>query len=622
MCTTFVGDRGLQAPALSDERGSLPLADKTRQAEFLPARTPSGSRSLRSQLLLAAEYAWEVLPQEAAEVDPGLRDYLQVVRRRKVLIALSALIVLGLSLTVSVTQSPRYAAGAKLLIRPRSAGTVFSGSAAQSNVNSERAVETEIEVIKSDPVRALVREKIGSAPSVEVGPVGNTDVVTIRAKSTDPGRAPVVANAYADAYIDFRLKQAVDEFSSASNEIRNRITDLNRQLDNLGSQLAGAPTCVSQQATPDACTQRANVEQTTTSRRATLLAQISTFQQRLDQLQVDSELTRTGVVLITPASRPTEPFAPKPVRNAILGGVLGLFVGFGLALLREHLDDSIKGKEDFERAVPGTAVLGLIPIVPDWKAREEGRVVSITEPNSTAAEAYRILRTSIQFMGLDRAVRIIQVTSPNASEGKTTTLSNLAVAFAASGLRTVVVDCDLRRPRLHAFFDVANTTGFTSVLLGEVGLTKALQPVPGQERLLVLASGPLPPNPSELLSSRRAAELFQTLSSQADVVLVDSPPCLPVTDALVLSQRVDSTILVTTAGTTTQKAAARAAEMLLQVKAPLAGAVLNGVTAESGYGRYAYGYYAAEPLPGQAHRNGNGKVEVKGRRGRRRAKRT
>ena len=131
-----------------------------------------------------------------------------------------------------------------------------------------------------------------------------------------------------------------------------------------------------------------------------------------------------------------------------------MLLGVGLAFVREHLDDSIKGKEDFERAVPGTAVLGLIPLVPDWKVRDEGRVVSITEPNSTAAEAYRILRTSIQFMGLDRTVRIIQVTSPNAAEGKTTTLSNLAVAFAASGLRTVVVDCDLRRPRLHAFFDV------------------------------------------------------------------------------------------------------------------------------------------------------------------------
>lgn len=556
-----------------------------------------------------------------AEAELELRDYLQVIRRRAALIALSVVLVLGLSIVISITQAPRYAAAAKLLIRPRSLGTVFTPGAPQSNVNSERSVQTEIEVIKAEPVQELVRQTIGSAPSVRIRPVGQTDVVTIRAESTDPARARLVANAYANAYIEFRLKQAVDEFTAASGEIQERITDLNRQAEGLSSQLAGAPTCVNQQATPDACVQRANIEQTIASRRTTLLAQIGTFQQRLDQLQVDSELANGGVVLITPASIPSEPFAPTPLRNAVLGGVLGLLLGVGLAFLREHLDESIKGKEDFERAVPGLAVLGLIPLVPDWKAREEGRVVSITDPKSTAAEAYRILRTSIQFMGLDRSVRTIQVTSPNAGEGKTTTLSNLAVAFAASGLRTVVVDCDLRRPRLHAFFKVGNADGFTSVLLGNVGLTKALQPAPGQERLLVLASGPLPPNPSELLSSGRAAELFQTLSSQADVVLIDSPPCLPVTDALVLSQQVDSTILVTTAGTTTQKAAARAVEMLLQVNAPVAGAVVNGVSAESGYGRYAYGYYAAGGIPEQTSHNGNGKVEQPGRRARRRSRR-
>jgi capsular exopolysaccharide synthesis family protein len=273
--------------------------------------------------------------------------------------------------------------------------------------------------------------------------------------------------------------------------------------------------------------------------------------------------------------------------------------------------------------VPGLGVLGLIPQVSDWKAKEKSRVMSLTEPSSPTAEAYRILRTSIQFLSLDRRIRILQVTSANAQEGKTTTLANLAVAFANSGLRTVAVCCDLRRPRVHEFFNLGNAVGFTSVLLGNVGLTQALQPVQGQERLLLLASGPLPPNPAELLATSRTAELFRTLAGQADVVLIDSPPVLPVTDALVLSQWVDSTLFVGSAGLTTRKAAARAVEMLQQVNAPLAGAVLNGVTNASGYAGYASSYYTAEvqEIGNGAFDGDDGTATRLGRRGRRPSRR-
>jgi polysaccharide biosynthesis transport protein len=500
---------------------------------------------------------------------------------------------------------------------------VFAPGSQQSGLNSERGVQTEIEVIKAEPVRDLVREKIGDAPSVTVRPVGQTDVVTIRAESTDAERAPVIANAYAAAYAEFRLKQAVDEFSAASEQIQAQITGIQARIDNLGSTTANLPVCVDPRTTPEACAQRSGAEATLNQQRTTLVGQLGVFQQRLDQLQVDMSGAGTGAQLITPASTPTAPFEPTPARNAVLAVVLGLLLGVGLAFLREYLDDSIKAKEDLERAAPGVGVLGLIPIVADWKSRSESRVVSLSDPTSPAAEAYRILRTSVQFLGIDREFRLVQVTSGSAQEGKTTTLSNLAVAFASSGLRTVVVCCDLRRPRLHEFFGLDNAVGFTSVLLGNVALSKALQPVPGQERLLVLASGPLPPNPAELLSSTRTADLLRNLASQADIVLIDSPPVLPVTDSLVLSQRVDATILVASAGTTTRKAVHRAAEMLHQVNAPLVGAVLNGVTEESGYGGYASRYYASTSVSTNGSgRNGDGAGAKAGRRRRRKARRS
>jgi polysaccharide biosynthesis transport protein len=560
-----------------------------------------------------------VLPQEAA-ADPDLRDYLQVLRRRKFVIVLSVAVVFGVALAVSYLQTPRYAAAAKLLLKQRSSQSVFANPS-QGYVDPVRSVQTEIEVIKTEPVQDIVRNKLGSAPPVQVRSVGQTDLITIRAESTDAPRASLIANTYAAAYIDFRRAQALEQYSAASEEIQTKITQLQQQIDSLGSTTANLPACVNPATTPDACSQRTSAEATLTARRTTLLNQVGLFQQTLDQLGVDSTVASGSAQLVTPASTPTEPFAPNPRRNAVLGVILGVLFGIGLAFLVEYLDDSIKGKEDLDRAVPGVGVLGLIPQIPDWKAKERSRVVSLSEPNSPAAEAYRILRTSIQFLGIERQTRVIQVTSASAQEGKTTTLSNLAVAFANSGLRTVVVCCDLRRPRLHQFFGLDNAVGFTSVLLGNVALSKALQPVPGQDRLLVLASGPLPPNPAELLSSSRTAELLQNLAAQADVVLVDCPPVLPVTDSIVLSQRVDATVLVVSARTTTRKAAHRSAEMLQQVDAPLIGAVLNGVDQEGGYGGYASSYYTTESISSGngSSQNGKGRAEVTSRRHRRKS---
>lgn len=553
-----------------------------------------------------------MLPQEAAG-EPDLRDYLRVVRGRKAIVVLSVMVVLGVALAASYLQTPMYASTAKLLLRPQNSSSVF-GTGSQATVPAANAVATEIEVIKTEPVRDLVRDKIGSAPAMQVTQVGDTNLVTLRATSTDAKRAAVIANAYAAAYVDFRRKQSFDELSAASEQVQGKISDLQHQIDNLGSTLANLPPCVDSKTTPDACMQRDNAQQTVTQRRTTLLSQLGLFQQRLDQLQVDSAVSNDSAEVVTPASTPGAPFQPRPKRNAVLGVILGLLFGVGLAFLAEYLDDSIKTKDDLEQAVPGLPVLGMIPVVTEWKTRDRSRVMSLSDPASPAAEAYRILRTSVQFLGLDRELKIIQVTSASAQEGKSTTLSNLAVAFASSGLRTVAVCCDLRRPRLHEFFHLSNDVGFTSVLLGSVAIGTALQPVDGQDQLLVLASGPLPPNPAELLSSSRTVELIRNLAGQADIVLIDSPPVLPVTDALVLSQWVNASVLVSSAGTTTRKAAHRAAEMLLQVNAPLVGAVLNGVSEESDYAGYSSRYYASSSVAGNEATNGNGASSKRSRR--------
>jgi capsular exopolysaccharide synthesis family protein len=262
-------------------------------------------------------------------------------------------------------------------------------------------------------------------------------------------------------------------------------------------------------------------------------------------------------------------------------------VGVALAFLRDHLDDRIKSKEDLERSGATVPVLGLIPRVSGWRDPTEAEIVSLMHPNSGESEAYRTLRNSIQFHRLEHDLQTLQVTSPSTAEGKSTTVANLGVSLARAGQRVVIVDCDLRRPRIHEFFGMSNETGFTSVLLGDIGLTEALVGIPHLGSLAVLQSGAVPPDPSELLVSQRAADIFRALKEQADVMLVDSPPVLPVSDATALSARMDALLMVVTPGKTTRKQVARSVELLDQVKAPLFGTVLNGVSAQ---GRYGYGY--------------------------------
>jgi non-specific protein-tyrosine kinase len=211
-------------------------------------------------------------------------------------------------------------------------------------------------------------------------------------------------------------------------------------------------------------------------------------------------------------------------------------------------------------------------------------LVMLTAPQSPAAEAFRSLRVNVQFAGIDRDLRVIAVTSPSAGDGKTTTLANLAIALAEGGARVLAVDADLRRPGLHTVFGLGNTAGLTSALLqnpDELPLQDTA--VPG---LSVLTSGPLPPNPVELLASRRFDRLISVLREQADYVLLDTPPAAFLSDAPMLAARADGVILVVGSGRTKRDAAKRAKEQLLRVNAHVLGVVLSGVRAEASL--YAY----------------------------------
>ena len=210
-------------------------------------------------------------------------------------------------------------------------------------------------------------------------------------------------------------------------------------------------------------------------------------------------------------------------------------------------------------------------------------LITLTDPRSPVSEAYRTLRTNLSFYSLDNPIRTLVVTSPATGEGKSTTVANLAVTMAQSGRRTILVDCDLRRPSLHTLFNLSSEPGLTNMVLDE---TEAPLQKTGVENLWLLASGPKPPNPADLLGTQKVDKVIEQLKAQADIVLFDAPPVIAVTDAAVLGAKVDGVLLVIQAGKTRRDHAERAKELLEKAKVRLVGATLTNAPKDSSFGGY------------------------------------
>lgn len=503
---------------------------------------------------------------EAASEDPLILEYLRVVARRKWVILLSVAVVTGVAFGLALAQSPIYQSEARVLLQPRTAESLFDTGGGLVVSDRNRAVQTEIDIIQSQAVRSLVVKALGFAPSLSVQPVPQRDVLRLVVTNADPDIAASSANVYAAQYIKFKRTQAVDDLLAAGAQIQAKI-------DELQSQIAVAPAGES---------------------RATLVGQQGLFRQKLDQLQVDAALKTGGSQLLQSAEPDRAPVAPRPVRRGLQGLVGGLVLGIGAALLLDRLDDGIHDKDDLAE-LTGLPVLALVPVVGDWKEKGLATLVALN-PRGAHTEAYRSLRTAVHYLDLDRPLRSLQVTSPGSGEGKSTTAANLAVAIASAGQNVVLVDCDLRRPRIHSYFGLAAQPGFTEVVVGDVDLAEAVHRIHGVENIGVVTSGERPPNPSELLSSTLAAKVLFDLRADDAVVIIDSPPVLPVTDARVLAGMVDATLLVVNRRSTSRGDVTRAIELLEQVDVRLVGTVLNEALPEPGYGYY-YGYGAQDAEP-------------------------
>jgi polysaccharide biosynthesis transport protein len=526
---------------------------------------------------------------DPSELD--LRDYLEVLRRRWKLIALAVVVVAAAALLASLSQTSRYRATAEVLVRQPP--TVGSLDAVTGTVTI-RSLANEVRQAEATVVLDATREVIGSEPTLSVQSDSDADVLIFSAESQSAELAAEAADTYALAFIAARRDSLVAEYLASGAVIQERATELGMEIDSLPAERAEAEAAVpppvdgASQAAYDA--ELARIANEYDRRRANLDAQRQRYEELLESLTLSAQLAQgSGAQLIRPAEVPDGPFEPTTARNVALAVVVGLLLGVGAAYLVEYLDTTLRTSDELEAATGGLPTLATVPELTTWKAVDTPHVVSLEDPKSVSAESYRGLRTSVQFLGIDRTISTIAFTSAGPGDGKTTTAVNLAVVAARAGQRVVLLDCDLRKPRVHTFFGLANDVGFTTVLLGESSLEVAAHRPHDEAYLVVIPSGPPPPDPSELLSGKQARSLIASLANQADLVIIDLPPVLAVTDPRILAGIVDGMILVASAGRTDRNQVSDAVELLRLVDAPMLGTVLNRVAAGASTYGYEYG---------------------------------
>jgi succinoglycan biosynthesis transport protein ExoP len=315
---------------------------------------------------------------------------------------------------------------------------------------------------------------------------------------------------------------------------------------------------------------------------------------KLKEISYATGVSLSEITVVDPAEVPKAPVRPKPALNLTMAAVIGLLGGIGLAFFFEYLDDTIKGPEDVERYLR-TPLLGIIPTFARSENESKRDLQAFNEPKSTISETFRSIRTGILFSSPDREPASLLIWSAGSGEGKTMVSINLAIAMAQAGSRVVIVDGDLRRPRVHTAFSVEGEDGLSSYLSGQKDI-EALLVKTQVENLTLVPAGPTPPNPSELLGAERMRNLVKILLERFDKVVIDSPPAMIVTDALLLASIVDGLIQVVSASNVSRKVLARSLEQMSKMGGRTIGAVLNKVRSKKGSydyysGYYYYGYY-------------------------------
>jgi polysaccharide biosynthesis transport protein len=531
------------------------------------------------------------------------RRSFSILRRRAWLMIACVLLAGGAAYLVSSALPKMYEAKVTLIV-----GQSLQSTSPDYNqlLASQRLSQTYADLVTTGPLlsRVIAQEGLDTTPDalrklVKADAPRDSTLITITVTDPDPGRVASMANTIAD------------ELIAASPAISGRDSDVQRFVD---KDLQSAQQQIEQTQAEVERLGGLQVRSSDEENRLQLLqGRLVSLRQTYAALLQNSSTSGSNLLtVVDPASPPAEPASPRILLNTLLAALVGLMLAIGVAFLVEFLDDTLKSPEDVEVAT-GLSTLGtIIRMKGEDGSSPIYRLAPILYPRSPAAEAYRTLRTNIEFASLDDPARIILITSSIPGEGKTTTAANLAAVFAQTGHSTLLVDADLRKPGAHKIFDLPNTNGLTDLLRSEeVRVQDVAQPTE-QEHLSVLTTGPLPPNPSELLRSTRMRAVIARLATSAEFVVIDSPPLQAVTDAAILSALVDGTVLVVDAGRTRSGAARNGREALTYVGARVLGVTLNRLSESMSGDYYYYDYYGGYGTDAKGKKKEAGAVPNRG----------
>ena len=516
-----------------------------------------------------------------------LRRQIAIVRTWLPLLIASVVLAAGAAYVISTLQPKVYEARATLIV-----GQSLTGVNPDYNqlLTSQRLSTTYAVVATTRPVLEAVIEDLALDVSADdlaqrvlaEAPADST-LLTISAQDTDPERAASIANAVAERLI------------AATPAIQGRQADLQASIDAdllaTQEQIAATQARVAALADLDRRTVAQETELSTLEGR--LVSLRSTY---ATLLSFSSGNATNLLTVVEPAVAPAAPISPRPLLNTLLAAVLGLAIAIGIAFVADYLNDGIRSPDDLEE-VSGLSPLGTIGRMKGNGGRSEiYQLSALLRPRSGVAESYRTLRTNIEFASIDARIQTLLVASARSGEGKTVTAANLAVVFAQAGRRVLLVDADLRKPGVHLMFNLPNERGLTSLLRSDDVSLDAVAQTTEQDNLRVVTTGPLPPNPAELLGSQRMLAVLERLKDGHDLVVFDSPPLQAVADAAILGSLADGTLLVVDAARSRRRAVKLGREALARAGANVVGAVLNRIPerARSDYGDEYGGYYASD----------------------------